>query len=58
MLQVTGHAGGIPIASPRGRSVEVPFGRESAIVQLKVIELSSDLKKNMVRFVALPALCF
>ncbi len=28
MLQVTGHAGGVPIASPRGRSVEVPFGRE------------------------------
>ncbi len=28
MLQETGHAGGVPIASPRGRSVEVPFGRE------------------------------
>ncbi len=28
MLQVTGHAGGVPIASPRGRSVEVPFERE------------------------------
>ncbi len=30
MLQVTGHAGGVPIASPRGRSVEVPFEREQA----------------------------
>ncbi len=28
MLQVTGHAGGVPIASTRGRSVEVPFERE------------------------------
>ncbi len=25
MLQVTGHAGGVPIASPRGRSVSFPF---------------------------------
>ncbi len=24
----TGHAGGVPIAPSRGRSVEVPFGRE------------------------------
>ncbi len=31
MLQVTGHAGGVPIASPRGRSVEVPFEREHSV---------------------------
>ncbi len=32
MLQVTGHAGGVPIASPRGRSVEVPFEREPLLL--------------------------
>ncbi len=32
MLQDTGHAEGVPIATPRGRSVEVPFGRESTVL--------------------------
>ncbi len=36
MLQDTGHAEGVPIATPRGRSVEVPFVREHAVIFIQM----------------------
>ncbi len=45
MLQVTGHAGGVPIASPRGRSIEVPFGREQQILNSGTVVFLDFLEK-------------